>query len=62
MTYKKNSIKGYCDYCKDPIYNDDFVVEVGALYHKFCYQQKNTYYDEFENKEELKDGTNTISK
>lgn len=41
----RNIIIGYCSYCKSPILEGEaLVVSGGRLYHKFCYNQKNSYY------------------
>ena len=43
----------YCSYCKDSILDNDFVCDgEGNFYHKSCFIQKNTYWDEFERYEE----------
>ena len=42
-------IVDYCPYCKDPVYSDeDYEPEGESYYHKFCFKQKNTYVDGFD--------------
>jgi hypothetical protein len=38
---------GYCEYCKEPLYDyDDYKKHRGLYYCAFCYEQMNTYYDD----------------
>jgi hypothetical protein len=46
---KEREIKGYCLYCKSAIYyGDAYTVDKNnKIYHPSCYEQLNTYSDEF---------------
>ena len=38
----------WCAYCKDEIFEDEeFGIEGSEIFHLFCLEQKNTYYDSF---------------
>ncbi len=38
----------YCSYCKDLIKQDEpYVVKGKEVYHTFCYEQMNRFYDSF---------------
>jgi hypothetical protein len=40
---------GYCAYCKNEIFEDEeYLIEGSEIYHPDCLEQKNTYYDSFE--------------
>ena len=42
-------IKSWCMYCKDPIYEtEESVTCEGNEYHKDCFVQMNTFYDELD--------------
>jgi hypothetical protein len=44
-----NSLEKYCAYCKDEIFDDEnYIVVKGLYYHVFCWKQRNTIQDPFE--------------
>jgi len=46
-------IRGFCTYCKDPIYEGDDCIVVGEnLYHLECDEIMGLYYDSFDIAEE----------
>ena len=45
----ERKIKGFCTYCKDPIYEGDkYEVVDGNLYHLECNEIMCLYYDSFD--------------
>jgi len=38
----------YCLYCKEPIYDDNYIVERKIYRHIDCWKQERGYYDELE--------------
>lgn len=46
---REREIRAWCGYCKDPIYKGDAYTKGrdGHIYHPDCYNQLNTYTDEF---------------
>jgi hypothetical protein len=49
MEENEDFFLGYCDYCKEPLYDyDDYKKHRGLYYCTFCFEQMNTYYDETE--------------
>ena len=48
----RSSIEEWCGYCKDEIFADEnYIVIKGCHYHVFCWKQKNTYIDPFDDTE-----------
>jgi len=46
---QNKTIKFWCSYCKNPIYeDDDYVVSGDEKYHTECYKQMNTFSDPFD--------------
>ena len=50
---ERNSLGQWCSYCKDELYNtDNYIVVKGIYYHVFCWKQKHTFIDPFEDVDE----------
>jgi len=42
-------VLGYCAYCKDEIYiTEEFTIEGSEVFHPECLEQKNTFYDPYD--------------
>lgn len=49
-------ILGFCAYCKSEIIErEEYVIEGSEIFHPFCLEQKNNYYDPFEDLDVDKD-------
>jgi len=44
-----NELKKYCAYCHNPIFDEEnYAIEGSEIFHPECLEQKNRYYDPFE--------------
>jgi hypothetical protein len=49
---ERNSLNQWCGYCKDELFDDsNFIVVNKVYYHLFCWKQRNTISDPFDDAE-----------